>query len=137
MSLLASPPDGLAQLGWRRVVLTALIFCLVPAVMGGGLLLISLLFQGVQPGDTLGMRGIAVFAIVTPLFTAPIWAMIALASVVLLRIGRFGWLSAALVGLLAFGVLARTEIGSISLLFGAASTLLYRMALALQRPEAI
>ena len=138
MSLLTSPPDGLALLGWRRVVVTALVFALAPAVVGGAVLLAVWLVETLGLLDVaLQTEGIATFALVTPLFTAPIWAIIALATWVLLRQGWFGWLPAALIGALAFAVLMRTEIGSISLPFGAASALLYRMALALQRPEAI
>ncbi len=138
MSLLASPPDGLVLLGWRRVALTALVFCLAPAVVGGAAMLLSLLVEGVGVATiALQTEGLALFAILTPMFTAPIWAMIGLVTLGLLRLRWFGWLPAALMGGLAFAVLARTEIGSISLPFGVASALAFRMALALQRPEAI
>ena len=82
-------------------------------------------------------EGLATAALVSPLVGAPIWAMITLASAVLLRLRAFGWLPVALLGMATFGALTRTEIGSISLPFGAVSALLFRMALALQRPEAI
>jgi hypothetical protein len=138
MSLLVSPPDGLSLLGWRRVALTALVFSLAPALVGGAALLVALLVETLGLANfALQTEGMATFALVTPLFTAPIWSIIALATWSLLRQGWFGWLPAALMGALAFAVLMRTEIGSISLPFGAASALLYRMALALQRPEAI
>ena len=92
---------------------------------------------GPGPGKRTLAEGLATAALVSPLVGAPIWAMITLASAVLLRLRAFGWLPVALLGMATFGALTRTEIGSISLPFGAVSALLFRMALALQRPEAI
>jgi hypothetical protein len=138
MSMIGSDPDGLALIGWRRLGLTALGFCLAPAVVGGLVLAVAhLLGPDILGVNHLRAEGLAVFAFLSPLVGVPIWAMIALGSAWLLRVRSYGWLSAALLGAAAFGVLSRTEIGNISLPFGAVSALLYRMALALQRPEAI
>ncbi len=113
MSMMASFPGGLRRIGWLRIGLTAAAFSL-----------------------HLRMEGLATFALVSPLMSVPIWTVIALGSVALLKLQSFGWLPAAVLGIAVFGVLSRTDIGPISLPFGAASALLYRMALALQRPEA-
>lgn len=138
MSMIGSDPDGLARIGWLRLCLTGLAFCLAPAVAGALVLVAARLlgpdFLGV---NHLRAQGMAIFALVSPLFGMPIWAVVVLGSAGLLKVHSFGWLTAALLGIAAFGILARTEIGSISLPFGAVSALLYRMALALQRPEAI
>ncbi|MFM7446717.1 MAG: hypothetical protein ACKO2N_22970 [Tabrizicola sp.] len=137
MSLVASFPDGLAILGWRRLILTAAAFAITPALMGALLLLLAHLFGpgflGVNP---LQMEGFATFAAISPMITLPMWAVIAVGSAGLLKTGFLGSLPAAVLGCLAFGLLARTEIGLIAMPFGAVSALLYRMALSLQRPEA-
>ncbi|MFZ1468851.1 MAG: hypothetical protein WAT09_07700 [Paracoccaceae bacterium] len=138
MSLLTSAPNGLGLLGWRRIALTALAFCLAPAVAGLLILVILQVFGPTALGpDPLRNEGMATFALVSPLIVAPVWAMIGLGAAWLLKRGWFGWLSSAALGLLAFAVLARTEIGLISLPFGVVSGVLFRMALALQRPLAI
>ena len=138
MSLLWSPPDGLAQIGWRRIGLTALAFCLVPAVLGAAIVLLTRVTGPRLLGqDHLWVEGVATLAMISPLVMAPIWAIVAFATAALLRLGRYGWLATATLGLLAFLPMARTEVGTICLPFGATAVLLYRMALALQRPEAI
>jgi hypothetical protein len=137
MSMIASFPDGLRRLGLWRIGLTASAFCLAPAVVGGLILLATMVLgPGILGINHLRAEGLAVFALVSPLMSLPIWAAIALGSAGLLKVTSFGWLPAAVLGVVAFGMLSRTEIGPISLPFGAASAVLYRMALALQRPEA-
>lgn len=137
MSMMASFPGGFARLGWWRIGLTAAAFSLAPAVTGGMVVLATQVFgPGVLGANHLHGEGIATAALVSPLVSLPIWAVIALGSAALLRLNSFGWLPAAVLGIATFGVLARTGIGPISLPFGAASALLYRMALALQRPDA-
>ena len=130
MSVLTSPPDGFRQIGWRRLVLTALAFCLAPAAVGA-VALVAIMLSG---AGSLQAEGLATFALISPLVGVPIWGAIAAGAFWLLRMGSFGWLPAALLGGLVFGVLMRA---GIVLPVGAASALLYRMALALQRPEAI
>lgn len=138
MSLLASMPGGLGQIGARRLCLTGAAFCLAPALVGGLVLAVAaLLGPQILGVGHLRTQGLATFALVSPLIGAPIWGLVVLGSALLLRAGLFGSLPAAGLGLLAFAVLARTEVGLASLPFGAASVLLYRMALALQRPEVI
>ena len=133
MSLLTSPPDGLRQIGWRRIVLTALAFCLAPALVGA-VALAAIMLSG---RGSLQAEGLATFALFSPMVGAPIWGAIAAGAAWLLRRGSFGWLPAALLGGLVFGILMRAGLSGIVLPVGAASALLYRMALALQRPEAI
>ncbi|MEZ5796609.1 MAG: hypothetical protein R3D63_03440 [Paracoccaceae bacterium] len=138
MSMLRSPPDGLQQLGWLRLALTGLAFCLAPAVTGALIMATVGLFGSEILGqNSLHLQGMATFAMVSPLIGLPIWAMIVLASAMLMKFGSYGWLPAAVVGMLAFGVLSRTGIGSISMAFGAVSVLMFRMALALQRPDSV
>lgn len=72
----------------------------------------------------------------SPLVGLPIWTMMAIGAALLLQKNRFGTLPAAILGAALFAALARTDIGWIGVPFGVASGLLYRMALALQRPEA-
>lgn len=135
--MFASFPDGLQRLGWWRIGLTAAAFCLAPAVAGGLILLATLVLgPGILGSSHLRAEGLAVFAFVSPLMSLPIWAAIALGSAGLLKLNSLGWLPAAVLGIVAFGMLSRTDIGPISLPFGAASAILYRMALALQRPDA-
>lgn len=135
--MFASFPDGLQRLGWWRIGLTAAAFCLAPAVAGGLILLATLVLgPGILGSGHLRAEGLAVFAFVSPLMSLPIWAAIALGSAGLLKLNSLGWLPAAVLGIVAFGMLSRTDIGPISLPFGAASAILYRMALALQRPDA-
>lgn len=133
MSLLTSPADGLRQIGWRRIVVTALAFCLAPAAIGGAALA-AIMLTGI---GSLQAEGLATFALISPLVGLPIWGAIAAGAFWLLRRGSFGWLPAALLGGLVFGVLMRAGLSSIVLPVGALSALLYRMALGLQRPEAI
>ena len=133
MSLLTSPPDGLRQIGWRRIVLTALAFCFAPALIGA----VALAAIALSGMGSLQAEGLATFALISPLVGVPIWGAIAAGAFWLLRRGSFGWLPAALLGGLVFGVLMRAGLSGIVLPVGAASALLYRMALALQRPEAI
>ena len=59
MSLLTSPADGLQQIGWRRIVVTALAFCLAPAAIGGAALAAIMLtgigsLQAEGPGLVVG-----------------------------------------------------------------------------------
>ncbi len=137
MSMMASFPGGLRRIGWLRIGLTAAAFSLTPAVAGALVLLVAhVLGPEILGVRHLRMEGLATFALVSPLMSVPIWTVIALGSVALLKLQSFGWLPAAVLGIAVFGVLSRTDIGPISLPFGAASALLYRMALALQRPEA-
>lgn len=137
MSMIESYPGGLQRIGWRRMFLTALVFCLAPVVAGALVVMAAYVLGPQVLGEQhLRLEGLAVFAMLSPLVGAPIWAVVGLGSVALLKVQHFGWLPAALLGMAAFGVLSRTEIGPISLPFGAASALLYRMALALQRPDA-
>ena len=133
MSLLTSPPDGLRQIGWRRIVATALVFGLAPALIGA-IALAAIMLTG---AGSLRAEGLATFAMISPLVGLPLWGAIAAGAFWLLRMGSFGWLPAALLGGLVFGVLMRAGLSSIVLPVGALSALLYRMALALQRPEAI
>jgi hypothetical protein len=138
MSMVASPPDGYAQLGWRRIGATAAAFCLAPALLGALIVLAAkLLGPSILGPNHLRTEGMATFAMISPLIGAPIWTVVALGSAGLMRLGSYGWLPAALLGAAAFGVLSRTGIGDISLPFGAVSVLLFRMALALQRPAAV
>jgi hypothetical protein len=137
MSLLSSFPGGMAALGWRRLFLTALAFVLAPVLVGAAAYSVAtLLGPAVLGGGYLRTLGMATLAFVSPLFGLPIWAMMALGAGLLLKVDRFGALPAALLGTLLFASLVRTDIGLIGLPFGAVSGLLYRMALALQRPEA-
>jgi len=133
MSVLTSPPDGFRQIGWRRLVVTALAFCLAPAAVGA-VALAAIMLSG---AGSLQAEGLATFALISPLVGVPIWGAIAAGAFWLLRMGSFGWLPAALLGGLVFGVLMRAGLGGVVLPVGAVSALLYRMALALQRPEAI
>ncbi len=137
MSLIASFPGGLQKLGLRRIGLTALAFCLAPAVGGAVVLGLRMLaaWGGAAQGADL-TEGLATFALISPLMGVPIWSLIAVTSAMLLRWERFGWLPAAVLGAAAFSILMRTEFGLLSLPFGAVLGMLYRMALALQRPEA-
>ena len=138
MSLLTSPPDGLALLGWRRIVLTALTFCLAPAILGGvALLIIWLLGPEVLGQHALRAELLATLAAVSPLIGLPVWASIAAGTWWLLRRGSFGWLPAAIMGTLPFLVLTRAGTNPAILPFGVAAVLVYRMALALQQPEAV
>ncbi|MBP9184040.1 MAG: hypothetical protein KBF78_12975 [Fuscovulum sp.] len=138
MSLVASMPGGLGQIGIRRLCLTGAAFCLAPALVGGLVLAVAaVLGPHVLGVGHLRTQGLATFALVSPLVGGPIWGLVVLGSALLLRAGLFGSLPAAGLGLVAFAVLTRTEVGLASLPFGAASVLLYRMALALQRPEVI
>lgn len=138
MSLLTSPPDGLQQLGWRRIVLTALAFCLAPAVIGGiGLAAVRLFDLGGTAEGAFRAEMLTTLALISPLIGVPVWAAIAAGTWWLLRRGSYGWLPAALLGCLAFGVLMRAGLDSLILPIGAVSALLYRMALALQRPDAV
>jgi hypothetical protein len=132
MSILTSPPDGLAQLGWKRIVLTALAFALAPAVLGlAALVVVRVLGAGLQSEMA------ATLAAISPLVGLPAWATMATGAWWLLRRGSFGWLPAALLGLLPAAVLMRAGLGPLILPAGIAAALIYRMALALQRPDAI
>ena len=141
MSLLSSPKGDHAPVGWRRITVTAVVFCLVPAVLGALLVLAAWVFGAEILGlDHHRVEGIATFAMVSPLITGPVWALIGLGAAWLLREGWFGSLPSALLGAAAYGGMARIgDLGDISFMFmfGAVSGLLYRMALALQRPEAV
>ena len=139
MSLLRSPAHGGAGLGWRRITVTALVFCLAPALLGALIVgAVQLFGSGILGAGHLRIEGIAGFAMISPLLTAPVWGMIALAASQLAQAGWFGSLPTALLGAAAYGVLAwTTGLGLVLPVFGAVSALLYRMALALQRPEAV
>jgi|GEM_PF-1883762 len=139
MSLLSSPAQGHLVLGWRRIAGTALVFCLLPALVGAGMVLATLVFGPEVLGrEYLRVEGLATFAMISPLLTGPVWAVIGLGSAYLLRAGWFGSFPAALLGAAAYGVVAwMGGLGPFLLGFGAVSALIYRMALALQRPEAV
>lgn len=137
MSLLSSFPGGMAALGWLRLLLTALAFVLAPVVIGA----VAYGYASILGQDGLGpahlrILGLATLAFMSPLVGLPIWIMMALGAALLLKRNRFGTLQAALLGAVVFAVLARTDIGWIGVPFGVASGMLYRIALALQRPEA-
>jgi hypothetical protein len=139
MSLLSSPEAGHAVLGWRRIAVTAAVFCLLPALVGAGLVLASLVFgQEILGQDYLRVEGFATFAMISPLLTGPVWAVIGLGAAYLLKLGWFGSLPAAALGAAAYGMVAwMGDLGPFLVGFGAVSALIYRMALALQRPEAV
>ena len=139
MSLLASPTGDHAPVGWRRISLTALAFCLAPAAIGALVVLTALVFGPTILGlDHRRVEGIATFAMISPLLTGPVWALIGLGAAWLLRHGWYGSLPAAALGAAAYGGMARIgDLGDLFFVFGAVSGLLYRMALALQRPEAV
>ena len=139
MSLLTSPAQGYLVLGWRRIAGTASVFCLLPALVGAGIVLAVLVFgSGILGHDRLRIEGFATFAMISPVLTGPVWAVIGLGSVYLLKLGWFGSFPAALLGAAAYGVVAwMGDLGPFLLGFGAVSALIYRMALALQRPEAV
>lgn len=139
MSLLTSPKGGYAAIGWRRIVVTALAFCLLPALVGAVIILATQVFGPEILGQGhLRIEGLATFAIITPLMTGPVWAMIGLGAAYLLNAGWFGSFPAALLGVAAYGAVAWSGgLGPFLLGFGAVSALIYRMALALQRPDAV
>ncbi|GAB1364395.1 hypothetical protein MASR1M32_36310 [Rhodobacter sp.] len=90
MSLLTSPPDGLQQLGWRRIVLTALAFCLAPAVIGGiGLAAVRLFDLGGTAEAAFRAEMLTTLALISPLIGVPVWAAIAAGTWWLLRRGSY------------------------------------------------
>ena len=137
MSLLASAPDGLAEVGWKRLAAVTLAFCLAPAALGAAGLGIVHLLGPERLGDGfLAWGALTTLAAASPLITWPVWAVIGGGAAWLLHRGGYGALSAVLLGGATGGLAATVIDQPLAAPLGAVLATLHRFTLALLRPMA-
>jgi hypothetical protein len=137
MSLFASAPGGLAEVGWKRLAAVTLAFCLAPAVIGAAGLGLVHLMGPEQLGERfLAWGTLATFAAASPLITWPVWAAIGGGAAWLLHRGGYGALSAVLLGGATGGLAAAVIDQPLAAPLAAVLATLHRFTLALLRPMA-
>lgn len=127
MSLLASPPQE--RTPWRHLILAMLAALALPPVLGGALLGLSTLWGG---GAALSFG--AMMLLLSPLLAGAGMIMVLPFASLLIRLGWFGYLPAALIGFgigAAVGILASFPLAAP---FGLCSLLILRAVLGRLRP---
>lgn len=127
MSLLASPPQD--RTPWRHLILAMLAALAIPPAIGATLMGLALLSGGGQP-----LQFSAMMLVLSPLLAGAGMVLVLPFASLLIRLGWFGYLPAALLGLgvgAAVGLLASYPMATP---FGLCSLLILRAILGRLRP---
>ncbi|MFN4157520.1 MAG: hypothetical protein ACK4GO_03820 [Gemmobacter sp.] len=131
-TLLHSPPTP----GAGRLLVTAALVWAAPAALGLCLMTGALLLGRLQPDLALPLWAIAAALLFSPLLSWIGWVLALPAVWLLLDRGRFGWLPAALIGLLAGAIAAAITDSELATGFGLVSLLALRALLPRTAPAA-
>ncbi|QYK43183.1 MAG: hypothetical protein KF887_08850 [Paracoccaceae bacterium] len=124
-TLMRSPPPP----PWRGLVLAVIVLWVAPAILGGILLAVFALAGQVMGEVALALWAIAMALLFSPFLSWIGWALALPIVWLLLERGRFGYLPAGLVGLVAGALAARIVSSELATGFGVAMLLALRAIL--------